>query len=502
MRRIDQTLLDSLDIESAIQDEMEAERNLMPPEPWISALSTNVGPVTTWVRTRLQAGAMNTPASYISAKKALQGTRPVAILGMGERIAYRALSEYTLGQVEQLAREAGQYTQFLQGPISFAFDGVSGLRRLGSAKVSHVVETDITAFYQYVDHDILRDELYLQTANIEGADLIHEFLSELQASAYGLPQLFGPSDWLSEIYIRILERELVRQGFNVWRYNDDFRIAALSYDEAQDVVEACSSAARGLGLVLNEQKTRILRFVTYMFKNINASIVDAADEFDPNAPDFSVSEYKSDGDATLDEAVKTVASLDLDRDDENLIDLRNLMADNIKNLRKAIKTFTRNSSPGGEAFVARLYIYAPSLTPELSQYLIALGSTNLSGAKSIWDEVALRHPKALSEWQAAWLVYVARVLGLLTSEARIKYVETQSSRGKGGYLRAECFLALAYVSGVEFSAVDKALRVEPEAFLAWYALAMRELGRAGAVKAEQIDAVKNSNRLVKILMES
>lgn len=71
------------------------------------------------------------------------------------------------------------------------------------------------------------------------------------------------SDVLAEFYIEPMRRTLIRAGFRVSRFADDFRVVCRSYDEALSAWETADEAARELGLVLNENKTSTPRRSRY-----------------------------------------------------------------------------------------------------------------------------------------------------------------------------------------------------------------------------------------------
>src|SRR6478672_10597504 len=193
-----QTLVRKLKIKEAVHAEAAAWRNLVPPEPWLPLLSSNPDGFVKWVSNRLEAGARSAPAAYVNAKKSHQTVRPIAILGVAERITYRALADLTLEGTPKPDRSADDYRYFVTGPISYAYRGLGLSYRLNQNEIDYVAEADIVAFYQYVDHQILRDELELQSANVAATDFLIDFLGELQQSNFGLPQLIESSDALSE----------------------------------------------------------------------------------------------------------------------------------------------------------------------------------------------------------------------------------------------------------------------------------------------------------------
>src|SRR5439155_666798 len=77
------------------------------------------------------------------------------------------------------------------------------------------------------------------------------------ARASGIQGQIWATDMLSEFVIDIVGRRLLRKGHRVWRFNDDFRIAAQSWGDANRALEQIDSEVRSLGLALNDQKTFI-----------------------------------------------------------------------------------------------------------------------------------------------------------------------------------------------------------------------------------------------------
>lgn len=502
MQRLPRPFIDQLDIPAAITAETEAWRNLLPPEPWIDAVKTNATDIAAWVEARLLSGAHNAKALTVNARKGTQGTRPVPILGVAERVAYRALSDWILNGQPEAQRSAEDYRAFVTGPITYAYAGEQTIRRIKSPRYAYVVEADVAVFYQYVEHDRLRRELELQTGKIDAADYLTELLSELQDATYGLPQLVDSSDELSEVYIRIMERDLLRRGLRLWRYNDDFRVAASTYEEAQDVVEVLGEAARNLGLVLNDNKTFISRTLTYLMRYSTPDVDDGTRPFDPDdvqvASDYDLTDAEA-----VDAAKARLARLDIPPGEDDRIDLKALSTEDLRDLRSAVNTLRRTEDPGALARITQLVLFAPALTPRLCEYLVALHPAEPAEVEKVWDNLARDHATSLSEWQATWLTYVGRQLKLLPGhEERVTFVSRQTLRGRGGLLHAEGSLALASVAKVSFEDLDIALRDAPEALVAWYALAIKELSNATSVDAQRLDAVKKSSPLYRILLDS
>jgi hypothetical protein len=502
MRRLPTALVDALDLNGAATAEAATRRNLIPPEPWLDVVAQNASAVASWVRTRLEAGVQNSTAPIASARKLSHGNRPVAIAGIAERIAYRALTNHTLDGQPPATRTAESYRDCVVGPIKHALARVGPIWTISQVEVGYVVESDITAFYQYVDHELLYDELILQTGRVEAAGFLCDLLAEMQGAKYGLPQLLDASDELSEVYLRIMDRDVIRRGHDLWRYNDDFRITATSYEQAQDAIEQLAEAARHLGLVLSDHKSYITRFRNYLVRYVDIDVDADAVALDPQDVEAAVVDYAHlDDDDSIEVAVSTLARLDAASNDAGRLDLKNLTADDLRFLRRALGSLTRLTRPEGLNRVKHLFLFAPALTPRLVEYLIALHPAEPEKVVSIWTSLTSNNGGSFSEWQATWLLYAARRLDLLNSPAAIEWARYQRGRGAGGLLAAEASLVLAQVNSIAFEALDNGLRTEPDAFAPWYVLGIRALANAGAATASKVQAVADSSPIFKILLQ-
>lgn len=504
MRRLSQELIDRLDLVQALDEETNSWRNQIPPEPWRPAVTSSSDATLMWIQSRLATGVPCLPGVVVNARKATIGTRPVPILGIADRVVYRALTKLILSDLGLPDRSPDAYKSFLHGPIEYALrDRRSGFGwNLGDVDVKYVVEADITAFYQYVDHDLLRHELEIHTGEIEAIDALVELLSETEGRAFGLPQLLDASDWLSDIYIQSVERDLLRRGLAVWRYNDDFRIACRSYTEALDSIERLEESARAVGLTMSDHKTYTPLFSTYFFKTTGRDISSAMAEVDPSDVEVIVTDYPDlDDEERIDAALSTLARLDLEPDDDNRIDLRRLTSDAVRDLRRAIGGLTRAEHPGAMSRLTELLILVPSLTPRLCEYMIGVyGPDNAQAVEQVVD--TLVEHASLGDWQALWIVYTMRQLLLMQgAPARETWVRAQRERGRGRLLGAEAALALAEVGVGDFNDLDHALRSEPEALAPWHLLAMKAIAASTTQHADRARAVRDSYPLNKIILD-
>ncbi|MFJ8963649.1 reverse transcriptase domain-containing protein [Lentzea sp. NPDC102401] len=482
-----------LNFEQAATAEAEAWRNLLPPEPWLDTVGKQPKIFGEYARFRLETGVTSAPSVVARARKPHQQTRPVPILGIPERIAYRALCHEILDGTSPSDRSQEAYQAFIAGPLRAAFDGKQTMQ-LDNARIQYVVESDIAAFYEYVDHSRLLSEVQLRTFKVELPSLLISLLTEVQGRPFGLPQLLDPSDELSEIYARIIERELRRRGIELWRYNDDFRIAAATYEEAQAHVEALAHEASAIGLILNEKKTRITKFTTYFWKNWMEPPSEGDIEFKPELVKIS-NDY---GDLDVDElatiARDTFTKLDVESGKPGHFDLSSLTPDENRDLSRAIGILTKQSDSFGIAHVARLFEYAPYLSHRLGMYLIALHSAGVDIGPT-WDKLITR-AAFFNAWQRIWLVHVARVCNLLSAPARHEWVQLQKA-DVDPLLKAEATLTLAPYKLATFDEIDRAIRTEPESVIAWYALAAKAIPN---VSQQRITALKEGNKLVELML--
>lgn len=219
--------LDIASLVDAIEAEAAYRRIWMPPEPWWDALLANKDSYAATLKRRLDRGARWPQSEVVSVRKPGHGIRPVAIMCPDVRVIYRAITSALIAPDQRADRSASRFAEFIVEPIRAAYGHQSGLHLFRDASYSHILATDIAAFYQYIDHAILRDELDLAGFDLDLIDGLVTLLDQIEGRSFGIPQRSEPSDWISEFYAARLERWLVRDGFDVWRYSDDFRVGCM-----------------------------------------------------------------------------------------------------------------------------------------------------------------------------------------------------------------------------------------------------------------------------------
>ncbi|SDT68058.1 RNA-directed DNA polymerase [Actinoplanes derwentensis] len=501
MEAVDSSIVARLKIERAVLEEVETVRNLLPPEPWSDAIRVGSSAIAGWVKSRLLSGQPNATPLSVNARKSGFGIRPVPIIGIGERVAYRALTRLVLEDLEISERTPEEYKNFIKAPIAYAFEHVSsGPVRIGDAQIRYVAEADITAFYQYVDHEVLRQELHMQTGDVLHVDQLISLLGELSGRSFGIPQLLDASDWLSEVYIRIVERAVTRRGIAAWRFNDDFRIGCGSYRDALRNLEILGEAARDVGLVVGDQKTFVSTFPTYLFAHTDMDVDTAAATFDPQDVEVAVTGYFDQDEAeSVVWAMQMLQRIDREGDSIGGITLRKISSQDLRHLRRALNSLIRNGDAGGLPWVTRLFRYVPSLTPHLVRYLVRAYESREGEAIEVWFELT---EHSVSDWQSLWLTYGARKMGLLGAiDPAREWIEELTRSSSPAPLRAEAYLALAEADAVSFDELEEELRAAPDALAPWFVLGMKMLAQGSSPPPEkQLEAVRQSSPLYRVLL--
>jgi Reverse transcriptase (RNA-dependent DNA polymerase) len=247
--RLSTNALRALDLEGAVRDERKKPAWGLPSRAVERATRGREEEVANHLHGTLRRGVTPAGTEILVVPKP-KGLRPLSALSFVERTIYRLLAAPLKEELDLPERSYERYETFNRAPLE-------------ESKAAYVVRADVSAFYQYVDHDLLHEEIVNQTGHAGAADSIIEVLHGITQKRVGLPQLYDPSDWLSEILIDRVERNMIRDGFTIFRFNDDFRVACPGWPEANRAVLKLDEELRKLGFVLNDDKTFVLAKQTY-----------------------------------------------------------------------------------------------------------------------------------------------------------------------------------------------------------------------------------------------
>ncbi len=256
-----QRIVRRLSIEKALRS--ASERNdLVPPRPE-DKVSGELGKRFSQTLTReLERGTYDPERAYfVAVPKNPYTTRLAAILTLSDRVVYEAIVALLRPRIET----------FLFGEdVVFWPRGESSPKRWAAFERSaikdgfaYVVRADVTAFYESVEHERLMDVIVEATGERDAADALAHFLERVMGSRRGLPQGLRPSDTLATAYLGQVDLSVIQRGLEYTRHGDDVRIATRTFNDGRAAVQCIEHELRRLGLVLNGEKTRVLRKDTY-----------------------------------------------------------------------------------------------------------------------------------------------------------------------------------------------------------------------------------------------
>lgn len=130
---------------------------------------------------------------------------------------------------------------------------------------SHVIEADISDFYQRIYHHRLENSLLEAAGDIPETRLIRSFLRDIRArQSFGIPVGSNATRLLAELSLVDIDRALSGEGYEFTRYVDDFRIFIKSNQDPYNALAfLADNLWAGEGLSLASAKTRVIPFDEY-----------------------------------------------------------------------------------------------------------------------------------------------------------------------------------------------------------------------------------------------
>lgn len=188
----------------------------------------------------------NPVIEMITMPKSGFGPRPIGIFSPETRTLYEALGDRLRANLPRASRENGinKHEEF-------------GTATKHTNNNSVLVDFDIAACYEYIDHELLCRELTLQAVTYQSSLALKQLLGETFSRGIGIPQAMETSHLLADAYLNKVERGLVRTGYEVDRFADDFRVIVPDLERAHASIEHAVELARSIGLVLADGKTNI-----------------------------------------------------------------------------------------------------------------------------------------------------------------------------------------------------------------------------------------------------
>lgn len=441
-------------VAAALSAEIASPPRLLPQSSVYAALLGREDEVAAWIAQQLNSDFVPSSHQIVAANKGGHGVRPIAVLDLPSRIAYRVLADDLALALPEVPRSRSDWERFRRAP----------LERPGS----YIVGADIAACYQQIGHELLAEELLVQTGRFETVDALRDILYETSGSRQGIPQQSRASDLIAEPFLARLERSLVRRGLQTDRYNDDFLFTCPTWSEAVRSIEVLEEEARRAGLIVNDQKTVTWRRETYE-DQLNASDElrrELAEEAELDLTQFDTDPY--DG-TVITEApsrsdVDTLSAIRILERWESVAGTGDVSDERRREHRAVVELIplalatlqqTQEQTATVLDYCTNLLRFERTMTPSVGEYLASREDDELCIAA--FDSL-LTSETYLNGWQTLWLQQpIARLPGFATgegSEQRLDWEQRALTSAEfTPVLRAEVARTLARHKQIELNHV-------------------------------------------------
>ncbi len=203
------------------------------------------------------------PLLRVTIPKKGGGERPLSIPAVRDRVLQSAMA-IALTPLFEAEFEDVSFAYRRGRSVEQAARRVEALRDQG---YRWVVDADIRAFFDEVDHGLLMTELEKLISDEAILDLIRLWLKarvqegrRQYSLQKGVPQGSPLSPMLANLYLDHLDEVLLDENKKLVRYADDFLVLCRSRKAAEEALELTEEVLRALRLEINEQKTRIVDF--------------------------------------------------------------------------------------------------------------------------------------------------------------------------------------------------------------------------------------------------
>lgn len=143
-----------------------------------------------------------------------------------------------------------------------------------------LVSTDIAGYFEYihlVDFKKQINELCQRKDEKDVIDLLYKFLNNFSPSHSGIPQNYDSSSYLTSAFLDFLDKDLERNGYKLFRYVDDIKVACRDIKEAKRVIIHIIRSLRRYNLNLSTIKTEIWHKKSLQFKDFTKKFPEILD---------------------------------------------------------------------------------------------------------------------------------------------------------------------------------------------------------------------------------
>jgi group II intron reverse transcriptase/maturase len=216
------------------------------------------------IKTQLENGSYQPHAvKRVTIPKTNGGERHLGIPTYMDRLIQQAISQELMKQYEPTFSENSYGFRSEKNAHQAALKAKEYI----NAGYSHVVDLDLSQFFDRVNHDYLMNELSRRITDKRVLKLIHKILRSeiadgktLTPCKQGVPQGGPLSPLLSNIILDKLDKELEKRGLRYVRYADDCSIYVKSKRSGDRVMESITRyIEEELKLVVNTAKSSVTR---------------------------------------------------------------------------------------------------------------------------------------------------------------------------------------------------------------------------------------------------
>ncbi len=192
------------------------------------------------------------------------GTRLLMVPNVRDRIVHTAIANELTPLLEPLFENSS----FAYRPGRSVKQAVAAIEHWRNAGFKHVIEADIKNYFDEICHDKLLKCLHMSLSHVSGIETLISFLTsefahqarQLERKERGLLQGSPLSPLLANLYLDVLDEEIVDRGVRIVRFADDFVILCKKITHAHSALEELQEILDALGLQLNMAKTRLVDF--------------------------------------------------------------------------------------------------------------------------------------------------------------------------------------------------------------------------------------------------
>jgi RNA-directed DNA polymerase len=238
------------------------------------------------IRSSIYAGTYQPlPVKRVEIPKPTGGTRPLGIPTVLDRLIQQSIAQVLLPIFDPDFSESS----FGFRPGRSAHGAVRRVRDHIRKGYRAAVDTDLSKFFDTVDHDVLMNRVSRKVRDKRVLRLIGNYLragvmtnGRLRATRKGVPQGGPLSPLLANILLDDLDKELERRGHRFVRYADDFVILVKSRRAGNRVMKSITRFLdRHLKLMINQEKSKVVStneviFLGFAFKGVSIRWSDKA----------------------------------------------------------------------------------------------------------------------------------------------------------------------------------------------------------------------------------